>query len=148
MGIYEFVLKPGSVGHVKMVFDFCPSVFEMQSSRTLNYSELNELFQSSNSTNQIIHKLNEKPPSNDAVLTEIPNAMDVGLRIDASDITKLNNHAVGVTYTISSEPSADKATYVITNFYGICPGELLTIGDRPNENSLEWVKGPFYGCGA
>lgn len=124
---------------------------------TAKYSELNELLQSSNSPNKIIYRLNDNPSSdttdvlsitsNDKpLLTEVLNASDVGLRIDASDLTKLNSHAIRITYTISAEASADEATYVITNFYGICPGELLTIGDRTNDNSLHWARGPFYGC--
>jgi len=159
VGRYEFVLKPGSVGHVKMVYDFCPNAFLTQPSRTANYSELNKLFQSRSSPNEIIYKLNDKPDNNTSstglsitssdkqLLSEVLNATDVGLRIFPSDLTRLGIHSLAVTYIISAEPDADKATYVITNFYGICPGELLTIGDTPNEKSIQWAKGPFYGCG-
>ena len=150
VGRYEFVLKPGSVGHVKMAYDFCPNAFLTQPSRTANYSELNKLFQSRSSPNEIIYKLNDKPDnstsSDKQLLSEVLNATDVGLRIFPSDLTKLGIHSLAVTYVISAEPDADKATYVITSFYGICPGELLTIGVKPNENSLEWAKGTFYGC--
>ena len=151
VGRYEFVLKPGSVGHVKMAYDFCPNTFLNQPSRTANYSELSKLFESRSSPTEIIYKLNDKPGNNTSsdnqLLSEVHNATDVGLRIFPSDLTKLGIHSLAVTYIISAEPDADKATYVITNFYGICPGELLTIGDKPNENSLQWARGPFYGCG-
>lgn len=159
VGIYEFVLKPGSIGYVNVAYDFCPNAFGTQPSRTANYSELTNLFQSSTSPNYIIYKLNGNNASranngafelqsnpNDQLLTEVLNVTDVGLRIDASDLTKLNTHAVSARYTISAEPTAERATYVISKFYGICPGELLTIGDTANDNSLQWVKGPFYGC--
>lgn len=159
-GIYEFVLKPGSVGHVKMTYDFCPNAFGLQPSRTANYSELNELFQSRNSTNkEVIYKLNDNfndtisgngafqllTAPTDQLLIE-DNPAKVGLQIYPSDLTKLNAHAVSVTYTISAEPSVNKTTYVFTNFYGICPGELLTVGESPNEHSLKWATGTFNGC--
>ena len=105
--------------------------------RTANYSELNELFQSYSSPNRPIAKFNDPV-----------NATDVGLRICFSNLTKTGIHSVSVTYVISAEPDADKATYRITNFYGICGGEILTIGDEPNDNSFELVKGPYYGCPA
>jgi len=157
VGIYEFVLKPGSVGYVKMVYDFCPNAFGFQPSRTANYSELSKLFQSVNSTNQIMYRLNDKPDNNNGtdlmslndnqeLITEVLNATGVGIRIYPSDLVILNSHSVSVTYAVSAEPSAYKATYVITNFYGICPAELLTVGDAPNEESREYAKGPFYGC--
>src|SRR2546426_5450000 len=150
MGTYEFVLKPGSVGYVKMAYDFCPNAFLTQPSRTANYSELNKLFQSRSSPNEIIYKLNDKPDnntsstglsmtSNDNLLKEVLNATDVGLRIFPSNLTKLGIHSLSVTYAISADSDADKATYVITNFYGICPGELLTVGDKPNDYSLQWA---------
>ena len=84
--------------------------------------------------------------SSDKQLSEALNASDVGLRIFPSHLTKLGIHSLSVTYAISAQPDANKATYVITNFYGICPGELLTIGDKPNDYSLQWAKGTFYGC--
>ena len=157
VGTYEFVLKPGSVGHVKMAYDFCPNAFLLQPSRTANYSELNKLFQSRSSQNEMINRLNDKLDNNtsstglsitssDKQLTEALNASVVGLRISPTDLTKLGIHSLSVTYVVSAEPDADKATYVITSFYGICPGELLTIGDKPNDYSLQWAKGSFYGC--
>ena len=65
IGGYEFVLKPGSVGYVKMAYDFCPNAFLTQPSRTANYSELNKLFQSRSSTSEMISRLNEKLDNSD-----------------------------------------------------------------------------------
>ena len=84
------------------------------------------------------------PPASNGV--SAISVTEAGLKIYPPNLAKLNDHAVSVTYTISTEPSAEKQTYIITNFYGICPGELLTVGEVPNELSLEWAKGPFYGC--
>jgi len=153
-GRYEFVLQPGSLGQVKISYDFCPNAFILAHSTTLNYSES---FPSTYSPSQTIYRLNDRPDSNTTgplsltlnndqdLLTEV-NSTDVGVTIFYSDLKKLDSHTLGMTFTISAEPSADRATYVITNF-GICPGELLTIGDTPNERSLEWANGAFYGCG-
>jgi hypothetical protein len=157
IGIYEFVLKPGSTGHVKMTYDFCPNTFGFQSNRTATHSELTELFQSYNSTNQLVTYLRiaKAENNNDSAIGEIPlakeeysarNATDVGLQIYTSDVTKINSHSVSLTYTIAADPSASQDTYIITNFYGICPAELLTIGDSPNEDSIKYGKGTFYGC--
>jgi hypothetical protein len=156
IGTYEFVLKPGSTGYIKMAYDFCPTYFGFHPSRTANYTELNKLIQR---PDQIIHKLNDKLnntensgypfqlplASDDQQLLTGVNATDVGLRVHASDLTKLNSHALSATFTIFAEPNANMTTYIFT-MYGICPGEILTVGEMPNDRSLEWAKGPFYGC--
>lgn len=165
-GIYEFVLKPGSTGAVAMSYDFCQgigeSIFNSLDNKTTN-EELQVFFDSFNSTSRGIYKLNADSLSrssntsqdpfgslttkNDALpAAYVPHANGTGVDIHASSITKISDQAVKVTYMVSAEPSAVNATYILTNFYGICPGELLTIGDKPNEASQEWSKGPFYGC--
>ncbi|AIF85043.1 hypothetical protein NTE_03008 [Candidatus Nitrososphaera evergladensis SR1] len=165
-GIYEFVLKPGSTGIVTMSYDFCAgkgeSVVNSSDNKTTS-GELKIFFDSFNSTNKGIDKLNAeafsssdntpKDPlsslmtkNNVLPTTHISHANETGVDIRTSNITRTSDHAVKVTYVISADPSSNKATYIITNFFRTCPGELLTIGDEPNEKSAEWAKGPFYGC--
>jgi hypothetical protein len=167
-GIYEFVLKPGSKAAVTMSYDFCPggiskSLVNTSGNKTTS-AELKTFFESFNSTNKGIYKLNLDAISksdnatngplgslatnaNQLPSTEyISKANGTGVKILPSNITKVSDQSIKVTYAIIAEPSAIKATYIITNFYGICPGEILTVGDEPNEKSAEWAKGPFYGC--
>lgn len=165
-GIYEFVLKPNSKAIVTMAYDFCPgigkSMIDTSSNKTTS-AELETFFDSFNSTNKGVYKLNVQAFSksddttNDALgsLTKnnnilptsfIPQANGTGVKIYPSNITKISDQSIKVTYVVIAESSASKATYVITNFYRTCPGEILTIGDEPNDLSQKWAEGPFYGC--
>jgi hypothetical protein len=69
------------------------------------------------------------------------------VKIFPSNITKIDDQSVKVTYVITADNNAENGTYGIF-MAGSCIGEILTIGDAPNENSMavEMVKGPFYGC--
>lgn len=165
-GIYEFVLKPGSKATVTISYDFCPginkSLVDTSGNKTTS-TELKTFFDSFNSTNKGIYRLNaeafsksdnaSKEPlgslttkTNVLPTSYIPQANGTGVKILPSNITKISDQSVKVTYVIIAESSASKTTYIITNFYRTCPGEILTIGDEPNDISQEWAKGPFYGC--
>jgi hypothetical protein len=167
VGIYEFVLQPGSTGEITMVYDYCPSKGKILDDNspnniTLNSIELRKLFDQFNSTNHEMWRLNvdaaNPDPSqqrNDSIgffrsepelLTRVPPGNSSDVKIYSSEISKVNEHSIEVIYTFSASPAADEATYITANFYKICPGEILTIGDEVNEESLVWSSGPFYGC--
>lgn len=165
-GIYEFVLKPGSKADVTMRYDFCPGINKSLTDASGNKTtsaELKTFFDSFNSTNKGIYKLNTeafaksdnstKDPlssltvKNDASSTMyIQQANGTGVKIYPSNLTKISDQSIKVDYVIVADSSAAKATYILANFYRTCPGEILTVGDEPNETSQEWAKGPFYGC--
>lgn len=145
VGIYEFALMPGSTANLKLSYDFCGGP-NAQASRTVQYMELLGLGRPNNSTNPTIYRLNNNSQvSNDQLLTPV-NSTDIGLVIHPVTYTKLNDHAITVGYEISAKPDAEKGTYVTNNFYGLCPGELITVGETPNNSSVRWANGSFYGC--
>lgn len=150
IGIYEFVLQPGSTGEITMVYDFCPSEGKILDDNSTNYvvldsTELRNIFDQNNSTNEGMYVLNEDAQANIDRLIQVPGN-STGVRIYPSEIAKVNDHSVEVTYTISANSDAEKVTYITANFYDVCPGEILTIGDEVNDESSEWASGPFYGC--
>lgn len=171
IGIYEFVLKPGTMGNITLAYDFCNDATENDTARNSTYhtitnsTELAKLFDSFNSTNHVMYKFksqssisdNDKDPlggiasnSEDSKFaTLIPAGNSSDLRISALNLTKVNEHMVEVTYGIEASRSASNNTYHF-GIYGVCWGEILTIGDGPNADSMavEWAKGPFYGCTA
>ena len=150
IGIYEFVLQPGSTGNITMTYDFCPTegqVFgEQPRFNIINSTELRYIFDQTNSTNKEMYVLNEDAQANTDRLTYVTPGSSTGIKIYPEEISKVNEHAVEVTYTISASHAADEATFITANFYRVCPGEILTIGGDVNEGSLEWASGPFYGC--
>lgn len=145
IGIYEFVLRPGSTGEITTIYDFCPSIGKALSNSTkyvnLDSNELRNIFDQTNSTNREMHRFNANAES-----TYVPPGAPTGVEIYPSDFAKVNENSVKVIYTISATPEADRATYITANFLRVCPGEILTIGNEANEESSQWASGPFYGC--
>ena len=130
-----------------MLYDFCPSEGKILYDNsptyvTLNSNELRSFFDQFNSTNKEMYMLNVNAEAN----TYVPPGASTGIKIYPSEISKINEQSVEVIYTISASPTADMATYITANFYKVCPGEILTIGDEVNEESSKWWSGPFYGC--
>lgn len=151
IGIYEFVLQPGSTGSIIMTYDFCPAerqVMGEEPSRLniVNSTELRYIFDQTNSTNSGMYILNEEAKSSVDRLIFVPPGNSTEITISAGEITKVDEHTIEVIYAISASPEADDATFITANFYKVCPGEILTIGKELNEKSLDWSKGPFYGC--
>ena len=165
-GIYEFVLKSSTKAVVTMSYDFCPGTVKSMTDASSNKTtsvELRTFFDSFNSTNKGIYKLNmeafsksdntSKDPlgslaaKNDtSSTTYIQRAYGTGVKIYPSNLTKISDQSIKVDYVIVADPAAARATYTLANFYRTCPSEILTIGDGPNETSQKWARGPFYGC--
>ena len=134
-----------------MTYDFCPGEGqvlgeEISGFRTVSSGELRDIFDQTNSTNKEMYILNEDAQANTDRLTYVSPGSSVSIKIYPEEITKSSDHTVKVIYAVTASPSADRATFITTNFYRVCPGEILTIGDEMNEESLEWARGPFYGC--
>jgi hypothetical protein len=150
IGIYEFVLQPGSTGNITMTYDFCPAqgqvLGEQPRFNIVNSTEIRNILDETNSTNKEIYLLNEEARASIDRLIYIPPGSSSGVKIYTGEIFRVDEHTVKVVYTISAGPAADEATFITANFYRVCPGAILTIGDGLNEQSLKWASGPFYGC--
>jgi hypothetical protein len=151
VGIYEFVLRPGSTGHIAMTYDFCPPQGQVADEKPLgfnivNSTELRHIFDQTNSTNREMYVLDADAEENADLLTYVPPGSSTGIKIYAEEIAKLSEHALKVNYAVTASSTIQEGTFITANFYRVCPGEILTVGDDVNEESSKWASGPFYGC--
>ena len=166
-GVYEFVLKPGSTGYIFATYDFCPDWTKTGDQTPIYHNSSKEVVELLNPMNYDIFKYKDKvpqsenatrndplgsiaTPSDDPVAkfgTIIRSENLTGVKIFPSNITRIDDQSVKVTYVIMADNDAENGTYGIS-IVGTCTGETLTIGDAPNENSMavEMAKGPVYGC--
>jgi hypothetical protein len=126
-GIYEFVLNPSKTGHLTFLYDFCPIKIADNGTTITNNTQLLKFFNMFNSTNQKYQHT---------------------LTVSIANLTQVNGHSVQVTYDIASAlNSTSSDTYTGIRFYKVCPGEIVTIGDKPNDRVANaWLEGPSYGC--
>lgn len=122
-GLYDFVLKPNSTGHITMGYDFREYTTDDVMKRY--HTTLSDAFGTKD-----LWKLDGSG------LVHLP-AEKTGIRAYASNIVNMTDHAIMVTYTIKANASAENGTYLIPLFQ-TCPGELVTIGERPYEGPLPW----------
>jgi hypothetical protein len=164
-GLYEFVLKPGSTGYIFTTYDFCPDWTKTGDQTPIYHNSSKEVTELLNPMNNDIFKFKDKVPENatssdplgsiatpsdDPIArfgTTIRSENLTGAKISPSNITRIDDQSVRITYVIMANNDAENGTYGIS-IAGSCIGEILTIGNAPNENSMavEMVKGPFYGC--
>jgi hypothetical protein len=165
-GVYEFVLKLGSTGYIFTTYDFCPDWTKTGDQTPIYHNSSKEIVELLNPMNHDIFKFKDKVPQSKNVTSDPLGSMITpsddptarfgtiihpenltGVKIFPSNITKIDDQSVKVTYVITADNNAENGTYGIF-MAGSCIGEILTIGDAPNENSMavEMVKGPFYGC--
>jgi hypothetical protein len=61
---------------------------------------------------------------------------DAGPDIHISNIANVTSSIVKVTYAVHADHSTERGTYLLN--LKICPGELVTVGDKPHQGSLPW----------
>lgn len=165
--IYWFVLKPGSTGYIFVEYDFCPDWTKTGDKLPVYHNSTKEIAGMLNPMNRDVFMFKDKAPEPDNATKSDPlgglitpsedpiakfgaiiHAENMtGVEMSVSDIAKIDDQSVKATYVIKANDDAEGKTYGIS-IVGACFGEILTIGDVPNENSMavEAVKGPFYGC--
>ena len=135
-GLDEFVLKPNSIGKI-----------------TMSYLPVSN----ANTTEELISNIYQKSPSeffadkiqNISKVTsgqdlESVNAQNVGVGIIAENITKVaGSNGLQVTYVVNASPDAEKGTYLV-GLWQTCPGELLTIGEKPYEGIMPWDQKVYH----
>ena len=130
MGNYEFVLKPGSTGHISMIYVFYPEVMYYGSVEK-NYSTVDEILK--------LHRINVNQFFNRDVQRVLlvgnhlgPTAHGVYLN---DTTTYYNDTSVKVDFVIKANPDASKGPFAIT--IPGCPYQILTVGNVP-------YNGTFY----
>lgn len=136
---YDFVLKPGNKGSITMILNFSRQeicryghCMELNSTQdVLTYGRQTNFTKFFSLSNRDILKTYQKFPL-------IPyNTTDIRLNEEAENLTA---NSVRITYSIEVSPTADLGNYLLT-FYNTCPGELLTVGDKPYRGPLPWDHG-------
>lgn len=165
-GAYEFVLRPGFTGYIFTTYDFCPDWTKTGDKMPIYHNSTKEIAELLNPMNYDVFRFKDKVPESENATNSdplgmitpsegpiarfgavIPSENFTGVEISIPDIARIDDQSVKLTYFIIAGNNAERGTYGIS-FAGTCTGEILTIGDAPNENSMavEMVKGPFYGC--
>jgi hypothetical protein len=132
-GPYEFVLKPEHAAYLTLFQDFCP--LGINNTRP-SYSPVNYYSSVNYSAALVASDFKAIAEDNPRTLNET-----------ITNLTKINDHALQVTYAISAPQDNGTGTYMV-GLYGMCPGELLTIGDKPANNTTikKFLDTPYYGC--
>lgn len=146
--LYEFVLAPNSTGHITMVYDSC-SVNTFNREFGNNYNYTSTFFKSFDTHLHGLAKFDSNEQSESFKTGQViwlqPNETG-GITVYPSSIKMGNSdHQLIVTYTLEANSNAQRGLYII-NLFHICPGELLTIGDKPHQGEIPWVNGTFNGC--
>lgn len=123
-GLYDFVLKPNSTGHIMMSYDF--GEYTTDDVMRRYHTTLSDTF----GTIKDLWKLDG------AGLVYLP-ADKADIMVYTSSTVNMTDHAIVVTYTVKANASAEKGTYLISLFQ-TCPGELVTVGEQPYEGPLPW----------
>lgn len=135
-GKYEFVLKPGSTGYITMRYNFCPDIMTSIISKP-SFTTLQDLTQFLNSTrlqyDGLYRFLDDKGQT---VIT--PPGGTVGVSVYVSEISKLSQDSVRVTYTLNADRTAERGIYLM-KLYLSCPGGILTVGEDPIADHMAWT---------
>lgn len=147
-GLYEFVLAPNSTGHITMVYDSCSAnTFNQEFGNNIN--DTSTFFKSFDTRLHGLAKFDSNEQSESfktgQAIRLSPNETG-GVMVYPSEIKMGDNdHQLVVTYTLEANSKAQRGLYII-NLFHRCPGELLTVGDKPHQGEIPWVNGTFYGC--
>jgi len=142
-GLYEFVLAPNSTANITMIYDTC----EQQSKATFG-NNISKFFESFDSRKAGLYKFDSNEQSESFLTGQAigPSGNDTGgVAVYPSAIKQENEHRVVVTYTITAESKTVSGDYIMT-LYHTCPGQLLTIGNKPHQGDIPSTHGTFYGC--
>ena len=142
-GLYEFVLAPNSTGYITMVYDTCSEPI----TATIG-NNVSQFFSSLDTHTSGINKFDSNEESESFRTGQaiwVPGNNAAPVQVYSSIVKQENEHRVVVTYTISADSKAIPGVYIM-NLYHTCPGELLTIGDKPHQGDIPWTHGTFYGC--
>lgn len=136
--LIQFTLPPNSSGTVTMLYDKPCNSQGFEIKPTLNV--LYNFFNSINSENVGLQKFDESITG----LEHITSKNGANLHIYVSNVENYQNNSVLVQYAIKS--SSDTGRYLLS-LHRTCPGDLLTVGDKPYSGILPpYFKGTFYGC--
>lgn len=124
LGLYDFVLKPNSSGQITILYDF--REYRVADFMASYHTTLAEVFGPKEEVKKLVG----------AGFAILP-VEKAGISIYASDITNMTEHIIKVTYTVKAEHNAEKGTYLI-DIFQTCPGELITVGEKPYEGLLPW----------
>lgn len=140
-GLYEFVLALNSTGYIKMVYDSC-------NQQTIGIGNASEFFESFDTRKDGMYRFDDDERSEGYQTGQaiwLPSN-DTGIAVYPSDVKQETKDRFVVTYTLEAGPDALEGLYIL-NLYHTCPGQLLTIGDKPHQSKIPWANGGFFGCG-
>lgn len=117
-GSYEFVLKPGTIGYMTMIYNFPQNT--TQSFLTQFRSTFADLLSTR------IYTLDDP---------NTPHSSTEGIKIFPINVINDTENSIYVTYVINS--SKTQGIYLLGTFFS-CPGEIITIGEKPFQGNLPW----------
>lgn len=136
--LIQFTLLPNSSGTITMLYDKPCNSQGFETKPALNV--LYNFFNSVNSDNIGLQKFDESITG----LEHITGKKGANLHIYVSNVENYQNNSVLVQYAVKS--SSDTGRYLLS-LHRTCPGDLLTIDDKPYSGNMPpYFKGTFYGC--
>ncbi|MGI0088563.1 MAG: hypothetical protein ACREBI_11495 [Nitrosotalea sp.] len=136
---YDFTLKPGDSGIIVMDYKF--STRDICQGNLCHPSNLTQYVLSNTFLNTTFAKFFNKELDIQKVNSTYPlvpyTSEEIKLTLNAENLT---NSIVRITYGISVDPNTPKGDYLL-DLINTCPGQLLTIGERPYNGPLPWDNG-------
>lgn len=139
----EFIIKPSSTGLLTMTYDFG------NLNKEVARSTVDGIYHKNLLTGSIgIYTINPDPSSIDKgnSLVRLQDEKTEGLSVQPIQVTNETASKVKVVYEIKTNNSAAEGkSYIFTLFHVCRPGEMLTVGEKPHEGSLQaWDKATWY----